>query len=136
MFADLDIVLRLHKIPLFAVLPVEVLVPLAGLVEQRYLELGEVLFRQGEFGDALYVVAEGALRVEQGDRHVADVAAGACVGEMAVIDWEPRSATVVATETSLLFRLDRNDVMDLLIEHPKLLKALMGVLVARLRDSQ
>jgi CRP-like cAMP-binding protein len=80
------------------------------------------------------VVVRGAVRVLTDRGQVARLRAGECVGEMAALDWEPRSATVIADEPSLLIRLDRNDLMDLLSDHPELINSLAHVLVERIRD--
>ena len=60
------------------------------------LASGEVLFKAGDPGDAMYVVLEGALDILVDDHLVERSTRGAIVGEMALIDETPRSATVVA----------------------------------------
>ncbi len=130
----LDRALALHQAPLFAALSADELLPLAELCAEIELEAGERLFAEGEPGDSLYVIVAGRVAVEQGGRRVAELGAGECVGELAALDWEPRSATVVALEACELVRLERDDLLDQLGDHPELLRALAIVLVGRLRQ--
>ncbi len=81
---------------------------------------GEVLFRQGDPPDCLYIVVHGRLEVilerADGGREVVDqVGPGECIGEMALLADEPRSATIQAIRDSELVRLSK-DKFDLLLD--------------------
>ena len=67
-------------------------------METATLAAGTTLIEEGEEGDALFVILEGAASVRRKDTVVATVGPGAWFGELALLDGEPRSATVVATE--------------------------------------
>ncbi len=120
---------------MFEPLPAEALLPVARLCSEVSIEAGDVLFEEGDLGDALYVVVSGAVQILRRGKLIAALGAGECVGEMAALDWEPRSATVAASTATRLIRLDRNDLMDLLSDYPELVRALATVLVERLRAS-
>jgi CRP-like cAMP-binding protein len=128
--------LALRKAPLFSSLAADAILPVANLCSELELDEGEQLFAAGEPGDSLYVVVRGEVRVESGDDTLATLGAGECVGEMAALDFEPRSATVVAATPSHLIRLDRNDLLDLLRDRPALVDGLARVLAERLRRTQ
>ena len=132
----LEKALALRSAPLFAGLGAEAILPIANLSREVELEDGEELFSAGEIGDSLYVIVHGAVEVERDGKLLATLAEGECVGEMAVLDWQPRSATVTASESSRLIRLDRNDLLDLIADHPALTISLAEVLVERLRKMQ
>jgi CRP-like cAMP-binding protein len=132
----LDRALALQRAPLFAALSPDELLPLAELCTDVDLEPGERLFGEGEPGDSLYVVVSGTVAIEQGGRRVAELGAGECVGELAALDWEPRMATVAAVGSAELVRLERDDLLDQLGDHPELLRTLAIVLTARLRQRQ
>jgi CRP-like cAMP-binding protein/Zn-dependent protease len=68
---------------------------------------GELIVREGDVGDAFYVVAAGHAEVRADGRTLADVGIGEHVGEIALLDDVPRTASVVATTPMRLFRLDR-----------------------------
>lgn len=107
--------------------------PVAAMCDEVALEQGEVLFETGEVGDSMFVIVSGEVEVVRGGSVIARLGEGECVGEMAALDWEPRSATVRATAPTHLVRLERNDLMDLLTDYPELVRSLARVLVERIR---
>jgi CRP-like cAMP-binding protein len=131
--SSLDRALALRSAPLFAALSAEELMPVAGLCTEVRLGADEVLFEAGDLGDAMYVIVEGEVRVVTAKRVITHLGRGECVGEMAALDWEPRSATVIAHTPTLLVRLGRNELMDLVRDHPALVRGLALVLVRRIR---
>ena len=95
-------------------------------LESEWIEAGTTLFRQGDPGDALYLVVSGRLRVSvdlsnEDPRFVTELGCGETVGEMALLDGKPRSATVVATRDSHLARLSKEAFERLSSRHPELL---------------
>lgn len=132
---NLEKALSLRSAALFAELSAETLLPVAAMCGEVTLERGEVLFEAGDIGDALYVLVDGKVEVVKGGEVIARLGAGECVGEMAALDYEPRSATVRAGATTHLVRLERNDLMDLLTDYPELVRSLAAVLVERIRKS-
>jgi CRP-like cAMP-binding protein len=114
------------------------------ILQIRFVRAGQVIFREGQPGDAWYVVFQGAVEVlteaEDGsDQVLAALAPGACFGEMAILDGSPRSASVRAVEGSTLFRFPRADFNKLLesdnIAAYKLVYHMAQLLVARQRQS-
>jgi len=117
-----------------------VLQEFAGRCQRVYLGAGEVLMREGDPGDGLYVLASGRLRVEveqSGGEQVTvgEVARNEVVGEMAIITEEPRSATVVAIRDSELLKFTRKDFEDLVENHPGAMLKIARRIVERLRQS-
>ena len=93
----------------------------------------QVLFEAGQPADGMYVVLEGALDVMI-DGHVLEQSRrGAILGEMALIDQSPRSATVVAREPAVLVRLDPQRFQRLVQQNPFFATHVMKVLVDRIR---
>jgi predicted acylesterase/phospholipase RssA len=138
MTAAADLGALLSASPLFAGFDAENLRWLASAMERRELPGGTLLFRQGEPGDALYLVVHGRLRVtvagDRGDeRAVAEVGRGETVGEMALLSGEPRSATVRALRDTLLLRLGREDFERVCEAHPRVMTRLARQLVLRLQ---
>ena len=130
---NLEKALALRAAPLFASLSAESLLPVASMCEEVSLDKGEILFEAGEVGDSLFVIVTGSVDVVRGGAVIARLGAGESVGEMAALDWEPRSATVRASQPTQLVRLERNDLMDLLTDYPELVRSLARVLVERIR---
>ena len=101
---------------------------------------GQILFRENEVADSLYVVLTGCLGVIVRDNNgrdilIARIAAGETVGEMGLLDGGVRSATVEALRDTELLKLDKASYEDLLVRHPKSIRALISLLVRRLRNT-
>jgi predicted acylesterase/phospholipase RssA/CRP-like cAMP-binding protein len=101
------------------------------------LQGGDTLFREGEAGDALYVLIKGRLRVlvagPAGDTLVAEIGRGEVVGEMALLTGAPRSATVVAVRDSQLVRLSQAAFERIATKCPAAMLVVMRRLVVRLQ---
>lgn len=109
-------------------------------LEPRVCRGGEWLFRQGDEGDALYLLARGLLQVwiappEGGDaRLVAEIWPGETVGEIGMLTGSPRSASIRAVRDSLLLRMDAAAFDRLGRQRPELIRHIAGGIAARLRD--
>jgi len=105
------------------------------------LAASETLFRQGDPGDALYVILSGRLAVrmtgaEGTETVVAELTAPACVGELALLTEQARGATVYALEDAELARYAREDFRRLAERRPELIAALTRSVLPRLRHAQ
>jgi len=100
------------------------------------LDDGQVLVRQGEPGDCMFIVLEGELDVIVdmgfGPVRAACVAAGELIGEVAVFAREPRNATLVARGPARLLRVEGQAMLDALAESPKAARAILAELGRRL----
>jgi NTE family protein len=111
----------------------------AGL-KRIFLPGGQILFRENEVADSLYIVTSGCLGVvvRGNDGHdvlVARIPAGETVGEMGFLDGGIRSATVEALRDTELLRFDKATYEDLLLRDPRSIHALISLLVRRLRKT-
>lgn len=123
--------------PLFAGLSQEALGALVEQLQLITLGTGEVLFYEGDPGDALYVVVEGEVSVSaEGPPRVemARMGAGSFIGEVALMTDQPRSATVTATQDAELLRIDRRTLSKVLSEHGEVLSAVLRFVRDRLVD--
>ena len=103
---------------------------------------GAVLFREGDRGDFMCIVLQGKLDIHKEnnqhvDKTVTTIFAGRSLGEMTIVDGEPRSATAVAVEPSLLAVLTQENFLKIMREKPalsaKLLLKIAQLLSQRLR---
>ena len=127
----------LQGTPLFAGLPAEALEALVEHLTLVPLEAGKVLFHEGDPGDALYVIVEGEVSVQaEGPPRVemARLGPGAFIGEVALMTEQPRSATVTATTTAELLRIDRHTLSRVLANHGDVLRAVLRFVRDRLVD--
>ncbi|RED64592.1 Npt1/Npt2 family nucleotide transporter [Cohnella lupini] len=127
-------VLVLQKIELFTHLSQEDIVRLAHRVDEVVYEPGEVICRMEEYGDSMFGIIEGGIRVHRGTDTLAHLGVGQCFGEMAIIDSGPRSADCTASERTVLLRLHRHQVFSFCFQQIDVLKGMVKVLADRLRD--
>ena len=125
----------LRKVPIFADIEAEDVLALAEKMSEQELGEAEVVFRQGDAGDDLCVVAQGVVGVFDGDTLLARFGAAEFFGELALLDHQPRSADAVALEPTLLLRLRSADFDELTATRPAAVRAVLRVLAARLRSS-
>ena len=128
----------LRKVPLFGSLAPPDLERVAGISRERSYPRNSVILFEDDPGDALYVVADGQVKVvligEDGREVILSVMGpGEFFGEMALIDDEPRSAHVIAMEDSGLLVIRREDFQDLLKQTPGIGLVLLRELSRRLR---
>ena len=124
----------LARVKIFDSLPPHELNYVARLsVEQRFYD-GQVLFREAEKGSRLFLILEGHLEVRRKDQVVALLNPGEVVGEISVLDSQPRSADVVARGEVRTLSLAGDDLLALMDRRPALARAFIGMLSSRLRQ--
>lgn len=105
---------------------------------EKVLKAGEILFREGERGEEMYLIRSGKVEISNSSggakKVLATLSEGSFLGEMAIVDDAPRSATAIAlTEVSLLI-LDRSAFKGQIQENP-MVEYLINSLVKRLRET-
>jgi CRP/FNR family transcriptional regulator, cyclic AMP receptor protein len=132
----------LRSARIFAELPDDVLNRLAEACVRRTYRRNQYLWYQGDEGARLVVVASGLVKIvlgaENGDEVLlATLGPGETLGELALLDGAPRSASVIAVEPTTVLMLSRATVLGLLVHQPSVLDALLrslGGLVRRLTE--
>ncbi len=126
----------LANMPLFSRLTERELLRVMQAVEVREYKDGDLVIREGDKGDELFIVLEGKVRVSRGEQTLLDLGPGEHVGEMALIRSVPRSASVHAVGAAELIAIRRQDFFEILRkEHEvavKMLWQFLGVLADRL----
>jgi CRP-like cAMP-binding protein len=124
---------QLSKIAFFEEFTPSELSRVGTLVEEVSAEQGAILTEQGKPGQECYVIVEGEATVEVGGEQIAVVGPGTMIGEMALIDNRPRSATIRALKPMKLLALDTKHFKTMLEEMPSANKAVMARLTELLR---
>src|SRR5574340_1121142 len=129
----------LKRIPFFASLSDNDHQDLARLLRRKSVGRGEVLFRQGDEGTALYIILQGRIKISVSRRTdkvtLAILGKGEFLGEMALLDGMPRSADATAVEDSHLYALNRNDFLSFITSNEKAVRAILFSLSLRLRKT-
>lgn len=128
----------LRQCPLFEDVDDRALAAVAGRLRRRQFRRNEVIFHQGDPGDSLHVVHEGAVKIvlpsaDGEEAIIATLRAGDFFGELSLLDGAPRSATAIALEPSVTFALPRDAFRELLDQDPNLRDALLAGVAHELR---
>ncbi len=129
----------IRQVPIFSDLAADDLEELAAVVEERKIDAGKDVFREGDPGDAVYLIIKGSVCVFTGgdgvrpERVLSELGTGACIGEMAVLDASPRSATVRAIERTRTLRVPGEGFKRVMTERPEMSQAIVAELVKRMR---
>jgi hypothetical protein len=139
--ATMQRLLALRQVSLLSGLSLERLQAVERIASEAEYVKGEVIVREGEPGDELYLLVDGAVDVIKhagtpGEERVNALGAGAYFGEMAVLDGSPRSATVVAASDARVLVLAGSRLRELVHEMPELAFDLLRVLAERLRRAE
>jgi CRP/FNR family transcriptional regulator, cyclic AMP receptor protein len=106
---------------------------IARIADDAIFEDGQILCEQGDVGIACYVLVDGQVEVIIGQELVATVRSGETVGEMALLDGRPRSATVIARGQVRALVIDAERFGDLVADSPSFAHAMLRELSRRLR---
>jgi hypothetical protein len=131
--STLEKVIVLKGVDIFAETPDRVLADVASVCEPVHAAPGETVFTKGAFGDSLYVIVAGRVRVHDDAYTLNELGEGDVFGEMALLDPEPRVASVTALEDTQLLRLDQASFQELLEERSEIARSIIKVLTRRLR---
>ena len=117
---------------------------LSGYMEAFRAQPGEIIIRENDEGDFMLLIIEGEIDIlkkgmRQEQQHMTSVGPGMTLGEMSMIDGEPRFATCIATQPTLFAVLTRDNMAKIIIDHPslgsKILVKLVSMLSLRLRQT-
>ncbi|OIO69167.1 MAG: Crp/Fnr family transcriptional regulator [Zetaproteobacteria bacterium CG12_big_fil_rev_8_21_14_0_65_55_1124] len=125
-------------VPLFSELDEIELAAISTLVSSKHVGKNSIVVQEGESGDAMAIILSGAVKVSQYASDGREVVLcllekGDFFGEMALLDTEPRSATVTTMEESELGFIRRKDFARLMLEMPRLTSKLLAEITHRLR---
>lgn len=133
-----DIVELLRKVPLFSGLDREDLTTLASIVTRKEYDKRETLFHQGDPGEEFMILTEGSVKVELMNAEGKELTLTILtpyqfLGELALLDDVPRSATVVSMEPSVLLSVNKRDFARLLESYPRMSIPMLRQLTRRVR---
>ncbi len=116
-----QIITFLLEAPMFAELDAAELSEIVHIMQVQRVRAGNPVFREGDAGDAWYVIYSGRAEVLKGNeflptQRLSILTERACFGEMAILDHSSRSASVVAMDDCTVFRFPRRDFEELLAE--------------------
>jgi len=124
----------LAKVPLFNGLSKKQLREVSSLATRLDEPAGTLLTKEGRVGNEFIIVLEGEIEVRKGDEVVATRGPGSYVGEIALIDNRPRTATVIAKTPVVIEVIGRREFRTLLADAPELQAEIMNTMAQRLAE--
>jgi CRP/FNR family transcriptional regulator, cyclic AMP receptor protein len=125
----------LRTISLFESCSDKELTELTRLYDEVNIEAGQVIVRQGAFGQEAFMLLSGAVTVIINGEQVAMLSEGTYFGELAPLDHSPRSATVTAVTDARLFVFGAREFATLLSDHPSVSRKLLADMAHRVRSA-
>jgi len=133
MFTTIEKVIFLQNVDVFSHVPTEQLANIAAIAEEVTYLANDVIYETNEASDALYVVAEGMVRLHRDGDEIITAAPKDAFGTWSLFDDEPRVATATALEDSRLLRIDREEFLELLSDHTEITQAVLKNFASRMR---
>ena len=139
MLSLMETVIFLKGVPVFQKVDGEGLRHLAERAEEKIVEAGNIIFRENEMGEDMYIIKRGKVEVfkeSNGKKTtIATLGEKAFFGEMAILEDVPRSAGVMAIEDSLLITIHKDSFRQSVYEYPDIAFEVLKVLSSRLREA-
>jgi CRP-like cAMP-binding protein len=132
--ASKDHLTHLANLPLLSACSQRELQKVARVTDEVEVEANATLMEQGQLAREAVVIVSGTAEIRRDGTKVAVVGAGECVGELALLDHQPRSASVVALEPMTLLVIPSTAFTALLDDAPGLSRKLLGSLAKRIRE--
>ena len=134
MYSTLEKTIILKSVDLFNSIPAENLSRVAQITEEVRYDANVPIIAEGDYGDSLFIVVDGNVKVHKGDKEITRMGKGSCIGDMALLDGEPRSADVTATEESTLFKIEQEGFYEVMGSHGDIMEAIIKNLSSRVRN--
>lgn len=125
---------HLASVPLFSSCSKKELQAVAKASDEVSIAAGRHLCEQGEIGREAFIIVDGSAEVRRNGRKVAELGPGDCVGELALLDHGPRTATVTAATDTTVLVLGAREFAALVDEVPPIAHKLLKALASRIRD--
>jgi CRP/FNR family cyclic AMP-dependent transcriptional regulator len=126
-------VIMLQNVDVFASVPTEQLGYMAAIAEVVALLEGDVVYREGDESNALYVVVDGSIRLHRDQETITTASRSDAFGTWAVLDAEPRVTTATVVTDARLLRIDRDDFLELLADHSEITQGVFKTVAGRMR---
>lgn len=133
MLLTIEKVIILKTVSIFSETPDDLLAEIALILEEIELEAGTQFITKGDIGTCLYIIVNGRVRVHDQHKTIVHLGEREVVGELALLDSEPRHASVTTEDKTLLLKLDQEPFFELIANNPEVVRGIMRVLTRRLR---
>lgn len=134
MLTVVEKVVFLQNVDIFEQVPAEQLSYIAAIAEEVSYHKGEIIYKENEPSDSLYLVIDGKVNLQREGQLVLAAGAKDAFGTWSLLDNEPRVVTATITEDARLLRIERNDFVDLLADNVQVTQGILKTLVKKVKD--
>ncbi|MFI5404557.1 MAG: Crp/Fnr family transcriptional regulator [Candidatus Gagatemarchaeaceae archaeon] len=131
-----DVISMIGSVPFFGSLDEKNRKALVSQGKELSYKAGDAIVNEGTMGVGFFLITEGRAEVKKGGKVLATLSKGQFFGEMSLIDEQPRSADVVATQPTKCWALTSWAFSALVKTHPEMALAMLKEMVKRLRAAQ
>ena len=135
MYSILEKTILLKSVDLFQNIPGNVLSKISQITSEIHLEDKDVIFNEGESGDSLFVIISGGVEIIKDNHTIAVLEQGNCIGEMSLLDQEPRSAKAITNGETILLKIEQRGFFELMAGNSEIMKQIVKLLTRRLRQT-
>ena len=135
MYSILEKTLILKSVDMFNLIPGDILNKVAQISKELEYQKGSKIFKQGDNGDSMFVIISGGIEISQNRKTITTLKSGQCIGEMALLDQEPRSADAITIEDTILLEIDQESFYELMSTNQAIMKQIIKILTKRLRET-
>ena len=126
--------MALQDVDVFSAVSTEQLSHLAVIAEEVTFSEGDVIFKETDPSDSMYLVLDGAVRLHRGEMEVTVAKENDVFGTWALFDDDPRVVTATTTQAAHVLRIEKEDFIDLLADHVQITQGVLKGMVQRLRS--
>ena len=134
MYSVLEKTILLKSVSLFQNIPGNILSKIAQISIEIQLSENDIIFKEGTVGDSLYIIISGNVNIVKNGQLITNLSKGDCLGEMALLDREPRSADTVAANETILLKIDQEGFFELMAGNSEIMREIVKMLAKRLRS--
>jgi hypothetical protein len=131
--STIEKVIILKAVRPFAETPDRILAEVAALVEEVQVPAGAKLFDKGDVGDSMYIIVSGRVRIHDGDHTLNELGPRDVLGEMTLLDREPRTASATAIDDGYVLRLRHEPFLELMADRIEVVHGIVRSVAGHLR---
>ncbi len=133
MLLTIEKVIILKSIDLFSEISENDLLAVAMEFKTIEYEQDITIIKQGDIGTSMYIIVSGEVEVYVNDKVVATLKEKNIFGELAILDPEPRNATIKTTKETILFKIESDVIYDLISRYTNVARGIIKILCQRIR---
>jgi CRP-like cAMP-binding protein len=134
-YSILEKTILLKSVDIFKNIPGDVLTRISQISEEIYHSEETLMFSEGDYGDSMFVVIDGNVRIHKGDHHIVTLGKSTVLGDMALLDQEPRSADATAEAETTMLKISQDGFYELMAGNSEIMQQIIKMLSGRLRDT-